>query len=183
MKLTNVQVVAPKMTAGAGQNERQADRVKRMMRFWQAGENAVLYPVGRFLAMMADAKRTIAQVIADGEEVELDTINVDGKQLPLAPGFKLSLKNVAQQWGCPACHSAHGSGVYPSREVSAKLLASAKFYYRPSDKALFTISDTCWKDYVDKLGAAVDTRFMAPGSEPKKAQVVAPKAAPVPLKA
>jgi len=65
-------------------------------------------------------------------------------------------------WGCKACHSAHGSGVYPSREVSAKLLRKNKFFYNPATRELFTISDSCWVDYVTALGAETEQRFASP---------------------
>lgn len=159
MKL-NLIVVAPKSTAGAGQNEPREQREVRMKAFWAAAENTILHPVGRLLAQEHDGE-TLAQMLVDGEVLEMDAVTVDGKELSLQPGFALSLKNVSQTWGCPACRSAHGSGTYPSREVSAKLLASNKFFYRPADRALFAISDTCWTDYVKGLGAATPARFVS----------------------
>ncbi len=89
-------------------------------------------------------------------------MNCNGVKLPLQAGFKLSLGTLVASWACPACHSAHGSGVYPSREVSAKILASNRFYYRPADKALFVISDTCFAQYVKGIGAYTDKRFIVP---------------------
>lgn len=160
MKL-NLVVVAPKATAANGQNEPRDQRENRMKAFWAAPENATIHPVGRLLAQ-SHAGKTLAQMLVDGESLEMDSVTVDGKVLPLQDGFTLSLNNVAQVWGCPACRSAHGSGTYPSREASAKLLAGNKFFYRPSDKALFVISETCWSDYVKALGAAVPTRFTSP---------------------
>jgi hypothetical protein len=171
MKLNPV-VVASKQGPAFGQNEARADREKRMKAFWASPNNATLYPVGRLLAVMADKDRSIADVLADGGEIEMDSITVDGKQLPLLPGFKLSIATMPGTWGCPACRSAHGSGVYPSRDVSAKLLASCKFYYNPADKALFTISETCWGDYVKALGAATEVRFHSPNVKALKAVLI-----------
>lgn len=74
----------------------------------------------------------------------------------------MSLANMPRTWGCKACHSAHGSGVYPSREVSAKLLRKNKFFYNPATRELFTISDSCWVDYVTALGAETEQRFASP---------------------
>ena len=98
-------------------------------------------------------------MLAGGEEIEMDVIRLDGQVLTLQPGFKLSLANMPRTWGCKACHSAHGSGVYPSRDVSAKLLRKNKFFYNPATKELFTISDSCWGDYVVGVGAATEQRF------------------------
>lgn len=167
MKLTNVTITAPKLGARFGQNELRDAREKRMKAFWAASENAIIHPVGKLLATKVSETETIADILVQPNgEVELDELNVDGKVLPLLPGFRLSLANLVSVWSCPACRSAHGSGVYPSREVSAKLLMGNKFYYRPSDKALFSISDTCWGDYVHALGAAKPSRFISPSSMP-----------------
>jgi hypothetical protein len=90
----------------------------------------------------------------------METISHDGHTLPLAADTVLSLATVSV-WGCPACRSAHGSGIYPSRAVSAMNLATNKFYYRPSDQRLFTISNSCRKKYVKDLGADTPARFAA----------------------
>jgi hypothetical protein len=164
MKLTSLVVAATRTGAfGVGQNEKLSARIPRMTAYWQDAANAVLYPVGNLLSVSIGNGRTLADVIASGEEVELgDSIEVEGVKLPLQDGAKLSLANLAQSWGCVACRSAHGSAVYPSREVSVKGLKENKFFYNPATRALFVISDTCWKDYVVKLGAALPTRFMGP---------------------
>jgi hypothetical protein len=159
-KMTEVQVASS--TFVAGQNESKDARLKRMREFWAAPENATLYPVGPLLATMVDSWRSMADVLAGGEEIEMDEIRLDGQELVLQPGFKMSLANMPRTWGCKACHSAHGSGVYPSRDVSAKLLRKNKFFYNPATKELFTISDSCWGDYVTALGAETGQRFASP---------------------
>lgn len=184
MKLT-LTTNSPKMTAGLGQNEKQADRITRMTAYWNAPENQVLYPVGKLLALPVDKSgKTIADVIAAGGSIELgESIEVDGKSLPLQPGYTLSLVTLVKDWSCPACRSAHGSGVYPSGSVSANGLKSNRFFYRPADRSLFTISDTCWKAYVAQLGAFSATRFMSPATakpvaKPAKSEKALPPALP-----
>lgn len=169
MKLNPV-VVAPKSFSGTGQNERKSVRVARMKAYWQSADNAILYPVGKLLALAVGVGRILADVIASGESIEMESIQVDGKTLPLQPGFSLSLANMPNTWGCPACRSAHGSGTYPSREVSAKGLASNRFFYRPSDRSLFVISDSCWSEYVEALNAATPDRFVSPATVKAQAQ-------------
>lgn len=128
--------------------ESQPARVDRMKAFWARPENATIYRVGRVLANQADATRSIAEVLAGGEDVELEAVTIEGKVLPLQEGFTLSLAKLPQAWGCPACHSAHGSGVWPSTSVNAGNLETCEFYYNPQTRLLFTISKTCWRDYV-----------------------------------
>jgi hypothetical protein len=129
-----------------------------MKAFWAKPENATIYRAGRVLANQADATRTVAEVLGGGEDVELETVTIEGKVLPLQEGFTLSLANLPQTWGSPACHSAHGSGVWPSTSVNARNLERCEFYYNPETKLLFTISKTCWRDYVEKL--RVVSRFV-----------------------
>lgn len=174
MKLTNV---TPKTQAFAsfGQNENRDARTARMRAFWALPVNATIYPAGRVLAVKVDATRTIADVLCSGESIEMDSIVIDGKSLPLSEGFSMSLANLPQTWGCPACRSAHGSAIYPSRgddnhKPQPRLLEANKFYYNPETRALFTISETCWGDYVKALGAATPKRFTSPvavGKAPK----------------
>lgn len=163
MKITMV-VASPAKVSGFGssQNEDKPQRLARMRdEFWTAIENEVLIPVGKILATKFDADRTLADILMEGESIEMDTVSVEGVTFPLAAGFEMTLQNLATTWGCPACHSAHGSGVYPSRDQRADLLAGNKFFYRPYDATLLTISDTCWKDYVVALGANKTTRFVS----------------------
>ena len=164
MKLHTVKVIAPRKKISAGtQNEKAPARKARMVAYWKDSKNAVLYSVGNILAMPVDVSgKTIAQVIADGKtEVELDSLTLaSGQVLDLKPGYKFSLRDM-RDWRCPACHSAHGSGVYPSKQVNSDLLADANaFYYNPKTRDLFTISTSCWGSYVKALGAATRDRFL-----------------------
>ncbi|SRR6266446_899647 len=159
MKLTKVIEVTSKATTGKafGQNENKADRTRRMKAFWSDVANAIVHPVGQLLAYV-EAGKTLAQHITEGQEIDLTEVSINGKLYPLTEGTKLSLSNVATFWGCPACRSAHGSGVYPSRNVSASHLATNRFFYNPATKQLFTISDSCWQEYVKGLGAIKNFR-------------------------
>lgn len=176
MKLTNLNVTAAN-TFGRGtvaSAENRAQRITRMTAFWSDPSNAKLYPVGRLLAQKVDATKTVADVLVAGQTIEMDSITVDGKQLPLVAGFSLSLANMPSVWGCVACGSAHGSGIAPSREVSTALLQTVKFFYNPATRALVTISATCWTDYVKALGAVTAERFCSPNAVAPKPVVVAP---------
>lgn len=163
---------------GAGQNEKRGERIARMERFWKDGVNGVLIAVGTLLGYKVDDK-TLAEYIASGEDVTLTEVNVEGVILPLADGgLTLNLANMPSTWGCPACRSAHGSGTYPSREVSAKLLSNNRFFYRPADRALFVISESCWSEYVVGMGAHTPARFRSARSIPKQVTAPAKQEAP-----
>jgi hypothetical protein len=173
MKLTKLEVTGistPKAITGKPSEDRKA-REARMKLFWADKGNATLYNIGRLLAVNVQGK-TLAERLVNGEEFEMESIQtVNGQVLPLVPGFKLSLKTLSV-WGCPACRSAHGSGVYPSREADVDLLTENKFFYNPVSRSLFTISSTCWGDYVKAIGAATKERFIevpAPKTAPAKA--------------
>lgn len=159
MKVKSIEAPnAPKSGQGFGQNEDRKAREKRMKAFWASAVNVVVNPIGQLLAAIVDGK-TLATHLVEGQEIELDHVMSNGTRLDLPAGFKLSLAALSV-WSCPACRSAHGSGVYPSREKDATRLARNKFYYRPADKALFVISDTCFSDYVKGIGANTDARFV-----------------------
>lgn len=181
MKLTNAVAVSMPVTSRGASGEDRTTREARMRSFWADPSNAVLYPAGKVLAIVAEpatknkAARTVADILASGESVEMNAITIDGVTLPLADGFELSIANCFQTWGCPACHSAHGSGIAPSRKVDTILLATCKFFYRPSDKTLFTISSTCWGDYVQALNACSPKRFISPKQDPSRVKANAPK--------
>jgi len=158
MELKNF-AVKPTTTASATGNgiENRAGRVAKMKAFWNKAENAILYPVGQLLSTEVNGK-SLAEWMVAGESFEMESLAINGRVLPLVKGFRLSLKTI-EAWGCPACGSAHGSGVAPSRKMVADLLAANVFYYSPVSKALFTISATCWGDYVKALGAITSERF------------------------
>jgi hypothetical protein len=159
MKFEGITAKGVTGSTGNANNEKRTDRVKRMTAFWSNPLNAVLIPVGRILGGTVGGK-TLAQWMADGEVIELDHVVSEGIKLELPKGFSMHLRNVHSTWGCPACLSAHGSAVAPSRQVDADGLAGNKFYYRPADKALFSISDTCWKQYCTALGVDVAKVFV-----------------------
>ncbi len=173
MKLMTLEVskIAAPTKSGAGKSgEDRKAREARMKGYWQNPVNAQVYSVGKLLSVQVSGT-TLAEMMVKGETLELESITaLNGVSLPLQTGFKMSLKNVSH-WGCPACKSAHGSGVYPSREVDATRLARSEFYYNPATKALFTISETCFGDYVKALGA---TSHIVEVPEPKKAAALKP---------
>lgn len=146
-----------------GQNESESDRLARMRQYWQSKDNAVLVPLGQLLAMPFDAKRTVAEVVAGGGEVTIDKLQMpDGKVLEVSPAQVISLKTCADKqhgWGCPACSSAHGSGIAPSRDVTVDGLARNQWYYNPASKQLRVISDTCIDKYCHAFGAVTPARF------------------------
>jgi hypothetical protein len=153
-----------------------------MRAFWSDKLNSTLYDVGQILAQVVEGK-TLAEHIAEGHSFTLGAVKSPNEvRLQLRPGQVFSLATL-NSWGCPACHSAHGSGRYPSREVDSKGLASNVFYYRPADQTLFTISRTCWQQYVIDLGATKGNRFAEPTPMPVKAKVSAPTPTPVPAPA
>jgi hypothetical protein len=173
--LETMKIAAPGKSGGKSNEDRKGREV-RMRNFWSHGDNAQIFNLGKLLSINVEGK-TLAELLVQGQELELSNITaVNGVVLPLQPNFKLSLKTLAV-WGCPACRSAHGSGVYPSRETDAELLAANPFYYNPKTKALFTISRTCWGDYVKGLGAA--TRFVeVPDVKPAAKPVTKTQTAP-----
>jgi hypothetical protein len=151
MKLNNFTVSTTTTVQGAAQfGEKRDARVKRMKAFWADKQNSRIYVIGKLLAHSHDGK-TLAAHLLEGVEFEMDSINSNGRTLPLQAGFKLSLKTLSA-WGCPVCKSAHGTGVHPSPKQDADLLSYCKFFYNPQTKSLFTISDNCWSDYVKGLG-------------------------------
>lgn len=168
MKVTSIQAVgAGKGNNGAFGGEKKAQRIARMRAYWKQPVNASLIPVGRILSAKASATQSCADVIADKGTIELEAIlSTDGKTLPLASGFSMSLANI-RTWGCPACHSAHGSGVAPSRDLDAENLATNDFFYRPADKTVITISDTCYRQYVKDLNETARFSVAAPAKASK----------------
>jgi hypothetical protein len=137
---------------GSGR-ESSEDRENRMRAFFARPENKVITEVGKLLATQVTPGVTLAMHIADGEKLDLKTsINIKGVTVKLAANQTLSLDTLAN-WACPACHSAHGSGYASSSEISAKLLATNRFFVDGNGK-LFTISNTCFGSYVKALGFA-----------------------------
>ncbi len=147
IKITDIQ------TASRGLGRESKDGRKARIRSWFGALDGALIPVGRLLDQR-DAQNVpfLASALAKGETLDLgDHLMVAGKRLSLAKGLTLSLGN-ASTWACPACNSAHGTGKGVSPAVSADMLATNQFYYRPGDKTLLTISKTCFGDYVQAEG-------------------------------
>jgi hypothetical protein len=151
MKLTNFTVSTTTTVPTGTFAEKRVARIARMKAFWADKQNKTIYVIGRLLAHSHEGK-TLAAHLIDGVEFEMDSIQSNGRVLPLQAGFKLSLKTLSG-WGCPVCKSAHGTGIHPSPKADADLLGNCKFFYNPTTKALFTISDNCWSDYVKDLNA------------------------------
>jgi len=155
LPLFGVALNIPKSVKGSssGQENRKA-KESRMRSFWD--KTPVIYSLGCLLAATVDGKR-IADVVAMGGKVNLtDKVEVDGKTLVLVKPLVLALSTLAD-WGCPACHSAHGSNEGPSKKKDsspdADALAANEFYYDPQAKRIFTISRSCYQDYVVGLAA------------------------------
>jgi len=154
--MSKFSLVETKTATAIGGREDKEAREGRMRTFWSDPSNKQVFYVGKLLSMSVDGGETGASILASNGQVEIGETDlvVNGRTLPLPAGFTLSLANLESVWACPACKSAHGSGVRSSRAVDVKLLADCKFYYNPQTKALFTISSTCFGDYVKGLGFA-----------------------------
>jgi AhpD family alkylhydroperoxidase len=115
--------------------------------------------LGQFLAKSVNGRTYAAILVGDGPDsrgsITLpEVIKMNGQTLAIAPQFrKLTLDNVASNWGCPFCASAHGSGGYRST-VNALRLAQNLFYYDSAAQQVFTISSTCWGSYIKAAGKA-----------------------------
>ena len=110
MKLNLSTVDIPGLNSPSGLSsyrESQPAREERMRAFWNDPKNRQIWRVGKLLSQKHEGKTLAQYVISEG--IELDEISINGNTLPLEPGFKLSLDSILN-WGCPACHSAHGSG-------------------------------------------------------------------------
>ena len=154
--------------ASGRNNEDKSARIARMAAEWSHDKNMRLFPVGKLLARPINGKQDslrLADVVAKGGEIKMSAVIIGGKAYPLQDGFAISLKTCPQSWGCLVCGSAHGSGIKPSKRVDADGLADNVFYYRPSDRAMFSISATCWKDYVVNAKVEREKRFAAPSRQ------------------
>lgn len=134
-------------------------RVRAMVAYWEDPKNSEFWPIGRLLSAPY-GQGTLASAILAGIEIPaLNSIHVKGRELVLAEPLVLSIATISQ-WGCIVCKSAHGSGVSPSKERNRNhaVLASNVFWYNPQTQRLFTVSDTCYAQYV---------RGVDPNSKPK----------------
>jgi hypothetical protein len=165
MKLTNLIAQSTTLATKGGGNAEE-----RMAVLLAASPR--LYPMGKLLANTIGGK-SLAQHIADGEVIEMDTVS----GFPLNPGYVIGLKSdgkstvIVGDWACPACKSAHGSNVFPSKKgIKVKGLLSNRFYYNPATKELFSISDTCFETYVAEKGEATKERFAPAPPSPLKSK-------------
>lgn len=142
-----------KSARGFRGRESKEQRIARVATWFKNPLNAVLIPLGAILAGM-DGAITAAKKIADGGIVTIDSLDYQGKSLPVPDGgYKISLANLSS-WACFVCKSAHGTAIGASaagglEEASERGLMKNQWYYRPSDRALFTISDTCYAEYCE----------------------------------
>ena len=158
--------LAPSGTHRAGNNP------ATMLAFWTV--IFAIWKIGKFLARPigkgTDALR-LADVLAAGKTVRgIKSIKAFGHVLPIEPAFDLSIATV-KYWGCPACQSAHGTGIGSSGSYSKlpnadNLAFDNDFYYIPSQQRIVTISKTCYKHYVK--GMDMESRIYIPSQEEVK---------------
>jgi hypothetical protein len=143
-----------------GGNEDVDTRSARMVQYLRHADNRKFVKVGKLLS-----QGNYAQIVADGGKIGVpETMTVDHVTLPMAPGQVISLETLNPDkggWGCPACKSAHGSGVYPSKGVTVKGLAQNTFYYNVATRKLFSISNTCLDTYFEGAAAKHFTKAQA----------------------
>lgn len=136
-------------SASKGGFEKQDDRDSRMKAFLNSEDRFL--KVGRLMGKSHNGQ-VIAEIVLDGGSVDLPTsIKLNGQVYPLKPGQTLSLETI-DSWGCPACRSQHGTGVRPSPRVNPVALAQVDFYYAPKSQLIFSVSASCWGQYVKGLG-------------------------------
>lgn len=141
MKLT-ANPTSASVKGGESTDQREA----RMKEFWSSGAGSQYVPLGKIL------NAHTAQLLIDGAILELDTVEYLGVSLPVSPVQVVSLKTVPS-WGCPACHSAHGTGTGPSPEPTIKGLMSNVFSYSLVTKQVFAVSASCRSLYAfDAVG-------------------------------
>jgi hypothetical protein len=150
--------VAPAMASTGVIPRTQEEKGAYMRSFFAQEENTVLVKVGKFLANTVGAD-TLASLIASGEAIELPTrLDFDGVSLELAADQIIGLsKEEKEPWLCPSCKSAHGSNIGPSKSrkgINVRVLAENEFYYSPVSKKLFTISVSCFDNWVKAQGLA-----------------------------
>lgn len=154
------------VTSGAVQssatvsNESEDKRLARLAAYFRIPGK--LYSVGYLLASVVNGKSIAAHIEADNAYSKvLKTVTINGTRYPLRDGYTLSLATCrtptksdgtpsdTPHWGCLACGSAHGSGIYPSKgNPKAKGLVTNQFFYSVESRDMFCISDTCWKTYI-----------------------------------
>jgi hypothetical protein len=135
-----------------GKGKRDKAKIEAEVRLFFA-KNPTVLKIGNLLAVQKGDK-TLAEILVDEGSVRVPRIQlVDGTFLDPTNVQKLTLeKSNVERWGCIACHSAHGSGIGNAQSVGVSRLETNEFYYGVETRSLFTISDTCYGDYVQATG-------------------------------
>jgi len=142
---------------GGRHGESQDARKRRMIHHWGLQENTVIYPVGTLISEAS------AKSILEGTPVMIEGVRINRIVYPVA-NQRIGLANI-NEWGCPVCHSAHGTGVAPSPRKSVELLAGSKWFYNPTTQAIFTISASCWGSWVVGINCTGNFNHPAPYPE------------------
>ena len=118
-------------------------------------------PVGHLLTLPVSkgSKETLAERLLTAGGFALSTVRIGAFDFPLLPGFEVALETGAP-WFCPMCNSAHGTSVGASKNAPAKVsnLNLNKWFYNVATLELFTVSTSCWDNYVD--GTPAKARFL-----------------------
>jgi hypothetical protein len=156
-------------SASGNGRKSKADKEQDARAFFACPENQKITEVGKLLSQKV-GNGTLADVlVTTGKSLPLgEKITVKGVDVKLAPGQTLGLESI-NSWACPFCNSAHGSGKGVSDAVSGKLLATNRFFVDGNGK-LFTISTTCYGDYVKALSHAKHIHAPVAVAAPAKAQ-------------
>jgi hypothetical protein len=134
-----------------GQGKRDKAKVEAEVRLFFA-KNATILKLGNLLAVKQADGKTLAEVLATTGKVTVPRIKLnDGSVMAPSNVQELTFDNIGE-WGCPACGSAHGSGMGSSNAIKVSGLQSIEFYYGVESKTLFTVSRTCFGDYVKATG-------------------------------
>ena len=191
---------APATTGGA---KNEVDKKAEWDGKLQLPEWSNILPVGRLLAVetFPGSKVSLAEQLFHKGGFALSTVKIGAFDFPLLPGFEVAFEE-STPWLCPMCNSAHGTSFGPSKNAPAKVsnMLTNKWYYNADTCALFTVSDSCYTNYVGgksytnnwkraatremfERATASFARLTAPPAPPAPpAPVTAPPAPPAPAK-
>lgn len=155
--------VQTKAKFGGTNSEGSAKRNERLIAFYQLVTSMLFLNVGKFLSQVRSGKR-LADWVYEGRSITLKSVSIGGKLFPLPEGYVISLDTCTTVWGCMVCHSAHGTNIAPSKGSDPNGLAENEWYYNPATRELFTISKTCWKQYVENRAKGKDGKYLSEGS-------------------
>jgi hypothetical protein len=154
------------VSAGRHKFEGEDERIQRMADFMTTNAPIVSFGKNFFSATHA------AKILSDAGLLLASPLVVGGHSFPLADGEQHITNAGDSTWLCPACGSAHGTGLHPSPKVSAKGIMSNSMFWSPVLNRLFSISDTCWREYVSKPGLAKHVvhvaRYVADAKKPAR---------------